>query len=552
MSLEKPSSPGHRTEVEVSVLPQVAALASALTTLFNGLGISQATYAVRVNLDKSQVSRFLNGRRIASAEFLDRLFAEVERQHHPVTAEVKERVRRYRSDALRVQDPRQYELEELQAESGRLARDRHRLDQQCEALSMLLDQKEAAARTARSELLQLQSDWIAERVESEAASLLSRRSQHHLEATIAELRHQLAEAAHQRDLAEQRCTELTQQLEELEEKIAIEREESADRSLSLDALQVALHRLWAGDETHEAARELTEAAYSLPVQPLWEMVEWLTSASRPHEAKRLLLDAARVRPIGQVSELFTLLDQPKREPDQRQLTEERGTELVAEVCALRTFEGVLHLVQNHSGSLATQLAVTWTQPPRPVEEVTRMLLACSALRLGGPVEAITGQAARRPVAEVAQLLRTLLAAGEMRIAADLIGRAPGSYEDKGRQHRRLFNLAESCLELPESDALLRSLFRRLSKASLADHALELAATKGITGPRLRIFQYLMHHHQGSIHGYFASQRENGQMSAAEVDWQHLVRAIRAAEGRPSLRLVTEGSGNKGGNDSDRA
>lgn len=77
--------------------PEVAALGNTLTDLFKTLGVSQEAYAVRVDLHASTVSRFLNGRRLATEDFIDRLIREAEqRLGSPLMAEAKAEVHRQR------------------------------------------------------------------------------------------------------------------------------------------------------------------------------------------------------------------------------------------------------------------------------------------------------------------------------------------------------------------------------------------------------------------------------------------------------------------------
>ncbi|QJT03018.1 hypothetical protein G9272_24290 [Streptomyces asoensis] len=96
-------SAGRRSEIEVSTLPEVAALATELTLIFKSLDISQQQYAIRTNYDKSYVSRFLGGRRVATQEFIDRLLHEIgSHRQTSVTEETRARSSQLRNSALRV------------------------------------------------------------------------------------------------------------------------------------------------------------------------------------------------------------------------------------------------------------------------------------------------------------------------------------------------------------------------------------------------------------------------------------------------------------------
>ncbi|MEU7297171.1 helix-turn-helix transcriptional regulator [Streptomyces exfoliatus] len=97
---------GGASGIERGEVPEVAALGTVLTGLFTRLGIPQSQYAHRVHLDKSAVSRYLSGRRLAPQEFIDRLVREVE-EHvgAPLQLEAKEAIRGQRLEALRVCNP---------------------------------------------------------------------------------------------------------------------------------------------------------------------------------------------------------------------------------------------------------------------------------------------------------------------------------------------------------------------------------------------------------------------------------------------------------------
>ncbi|WP_458244048.1 helix-turn-helix domain-containing protein [Streptomyces sp. MAI_2237] len=136
-----------RSEIEVSTLPEVAALATELTIIFKSLGISQQQYAIRANYDKSYVSRFLNGRRVATQEFIDRLLREVESHRRTlITDETRVRLEQLRNGALRVYDPELFRVETMRSEVSKYQREVKRLLLHQEALEGLLERRQARSR----------------------------------------------------------------------------------------------------------------------------------------------------------------------------------------------------------------------------------------------------------------------------------------------------------------------------------------------------------------------------------------------------------------------
>ncbi|MFB8353465.1 hypothetical protein [Streptomyces niveus] len=295
---------GRRSELEVSQLPEVAALATALTTLFNGLDIPQQRYAARVAMDKSTVSRYLNGRRVANQDFISRLFLELERHRGgTITEEARASIHRLRMAALKVSDPQSFEIENLRDEVDKSHRAIKQYRRQQEALELLLDQKEESARTAEQQLALLRGDWIAERVESEA-SLLSlsgenqriREETESLRAEIADLKQQLAEVNTLRGDAEDRCTRLEERLTEAEEKLAERLESQPERYFSYTPDEVAKEVFNAHREQrfHDSARMLSLAAAHFngaETASLWKNMNGSRRGSL--DAIRLLDDAIR-------------------------------------------------------------------------------------------------------------------------------------------------------------------------------------------------------------------------------------------------------------------
>jgi transcriptional regulator with XRE-family HTH domain len=297
-------SEGRRSELEVSQLPEVAALATALTTLFNGLGIPQQRYAARVAMDKSTVSRYLNGRRVANQDFINRLFVELERHRGvSITEETRQRVQRLRMAALKISDPQSFEVENLREEVDKSHRAINQLRRQQEALELLLDQKEESAREAEQQLALLRGDWVAERVQSEAELLsLSGENQRNreeaesLRTEIADLRQQLADVNALRRDAEQRCTDLEERLAEAEQKLAESLDSRPERYFPYSPGEVAEEVFNAHREQrfNDAARMLSLAAAHFDGEEtvaLWQKMG--RSRRGTVDAIRLLDDAIR-------------------------------------------------------------------------------------------------------------------------------------------------------------------------------------------------------------------------------------------------------------------
>ncbi|MFE0777161.1 helix-turn-helix domain-containing protein [Streptomyces sp. NPDC058861] len=284
---------GGSAEVERGGIAEVAALGNELTGLFNRLGITQSQYAYRVHLDKSAVSRYLSGRRLAPQEFVDRLVREVE-EHvgAPLRLEVKEAIRGRRLEALRACDPAAYELETLRGELARSRRDAERMNRNIEALHVLLEHKESEVRAVADDLTRLRLDWGAERV-------ALARSQEELRSEITRLREDLADAERLRLDAELRGEELRGTVLRLEEELA-RRPAAGPGALPLATLKDRLAALWEESNTPEVARELTEVAWSRSLEEVAELLLWLREGGHAAAVDAFVVDVARLRPLDDV------------------------------------------------------------------------------------------------------------------------------------------------------------------------------------------------------------------------------------------------------------
>ncbi|MFE4618493.1 hypothetical protein ACFRJ7_20570 [Streptomyces sp. NPDC056747] len=268
---------GNSSEIERGGVAEVAALGTVLKGLFNRLDIPQAQYAHRVHLDKSAVSRYLAGRRLAPQDFIDRLVREVE-EHvgAPLQPEAKEALRSQRLEALRVCNPEEFRLESLRDELARSRRDTERAHRNVEALHALLEKKESEVRHVAEDLTRLRLDWGAERT------------------ALARLRQDLQDAERLREEAERQSRELRDQVLRLEEELSRRRPEI----VPLETLKDQLLSMWDEEDLPQAARELTEAAWSRPLEEAAELLRWLTERGAAPET--FAADVARLRPLDDV------------------------------------------------------------------------------------------------------------------------------------------------------------------------------------------------------------------------------------------------------------
>ncbi|MFE3930439.1 helix-turn-helix domain-containing protein [Streptomyces sp. YIM B13508] len=304
-----------RSEVELSTLPEVAALATELTVIFKSLGISQQQYAVRTNYDKSYVSRFLNGRRVATQEFIDRLLAEVESHRKaPVTDQTRARLRQMRESALRVYDPDLHRLETLRNEVRKNQQEVRRLLLHQEALEGLLERRQAEADASRRELAQFESEWIAERIRREAENLAIkgeyekiREEKNALREEVVRLQEELRITVAQKEAAEQRCAILEERVATTEVEVAekLERDGIDDVGVPLQYLQDRLRQ--ATDD--EINRELVEFAFSRSSDDVARLALWLLAQISEDYAAQLVSDYCRQRPVQSSYELVRSLEE---------------------------------------------------------------------------------------------------------------------------------------------------------------------------------------------------------------------------------------------------
>ncbi|MFF8932863.1 hypothetical protein ACF1AO_37060 [Streptomyces longwoodensis] len=318
MAKEVPSARSS-SEIEHGEVPEVAVLGNALTSLFNTLEMTQNAYAVRISMDKSIISRYLRGRRVATEDFIDRLVREVEaRRGVSIQPEARRQLTRFRLNALKVTDPVTYELEALRAEMLESERKVSMLVRHQEALHDLLEKRESEIRSVQGELEKVRLDSTADLVRAERAEVeLRQRVKHHstecdrLVQEIARLKSELSEITTLKADAEQRCVELEAQVRAMEEALAARPGMSGETQLPLGALKEQLAGLVDAGEQREASREVTEAAWGRSIDEVADLVGWLAERRDHSRRDRLITEVAHVRDVEELAEFGRQIRSPK-------------------------------------------------------------------------------------------------------------------------------------------------------------------------------------------------------------------------------------------------
>ncbi|MET9639887.1 helix-turn-helix domain-containing protein [Streptomyces virginiae] len=298
---------GTSAEVARGVHPEVAALGNVLTEMFNRLGVSQAAYARRVHLDKSVVSRYFSGKRLATQEFIDRLIQEVgEAAGAPVQEHVKEFMRRRRLSALQAIDPAEYELESLRGDLALSRRECERALRQVDGLHLLLEKKEQEVRNLSSDITRLQLDWAYERRSTGQEIVGSHGGEQKFESTaqslmqeIEELKHQLGSARQLHEEAESRCEALKMSVLSLEEELAIQQSGSAAREVLIGDFIDQISVLLDEQQDVEASKDLSEASWSRSVEEVSKLLNWLQMRDLSLST-RFISDVTRFRSFEEV------------------------------------------------------------------------------------------------------------------------------------------------------------------------------------------------------------------------------------------------------------
>ncbi|WP_143668867.1 MULTISPECIES: helix-turn-helix domain-containing protein [unclassified Streptomyces] len=286
-------------------MPELAELGTMLRDLFNTLGISQRQYAKRISVHPSVVSRAFGGQRMPTKHFIEQLISEVESERGGfVTPEARDAIRVKWLMALKETDPAEFQLESLRGELARSRRDTERANRNVEALHLLLQQREAQVHDAAADLAQLRLDWSAERAEAAGGRIELRREQETLSASreallreIEQLKKDLREAERLRSEAEAHSGELRERVLLLEAELA---ERGAVGGIPLEVFKSQLLRMWEEENFPEASRDLTEAAWSRPLDEVLDLMAWLSGRRDREQVSALVSDAGRLRPAGEV------------------------------------------------------------------------------------------------------------------------------------------------------------------------------------------------------------------------------------------------------------
>lgn len=308
-------SSANSSEVERGELPEVAALGNTLTDLFNALGISQNAYAVRVSMDKSVISRYLRGKRIAPQDFIDRLVREVEAHRKaPIRVEAKVNLQRLRMDALKVCDPDAYQLAAMRIEMEKSHRDIQRLTRHQEALHDLIAKKESQVFQLKRELEQMREDWREDVARLHISELEHLREKHQTESDrdtllgqIQQLKAELLALVQRKQEAESECEELERRIACLEEEVGRIHERVTGINLPLPFLQQQIEEHWEKGRHSEAERELMEAAWERGPDDVCELLIWLMGRSGDEGARRVLVYFVRTRSVTDVASVGNLL-----------------------------------------------------------------------------------------------------------------------------------------------------------------------------------------------------------------------------------------------------
>ncbi|MFF3691632.1 chromosomal replication initiator protein DnaA [Streptomyces sp. NPDC002187] len=208
-------------------------LAGALRSLFDGLGISVRRYATRRHRDAGSISRFLNGTRIPSWEFVSDLINDVaELQGRAPTVETMEHVRGLHRTALEKSGAPQHQLQVLEDQLAEADLRSVRSSVLVKALEQALADAQHRVSNLEVQIRQLhghhgrdgvRTDKVLQVYEDQVTGL--RRERQSLLEQVDALADQLRDAQARRIEAEERCEELEHQL------VAAEKQWAEDNTL---------------------------------------------------------------------------------------------------------------------------------------------------------------------------------------------------------------------------------------------------------------------------------------------------------------------------------
>ncbi|WP_172381693.1 chromosomal replication initiator protein DnaA [Streptomyces sp. MNP-20] len=213
------------------------ALAEALRALFDGLGLSVRRYAARRSWDAGSLSRFLNGTRVPTWEFINSLFHDVaEHQGRTPTPEAMELLRRLHREALARSGSPLHRVQLLEDQLAEADRQSTRSAALVRALEGALVDAQHRAADLEVQIGQLRAhqsrehadtDTVLELYEDQLAGL--RRERQSLVQQVEALGEELRDAHARRVEAEERCEELERQLIAAEEHGQDDEDDAAPR-----------------------------------------------------------------------------------------------------------------------------------------------------------------------------------------------------------------------------------------------------------------------------------------------------------------------------------
>ncbi|AJT66230.1 hypothetical protein T261_4587 [Streptomyces lydicus] len=196
--------------------PERVALAQALRDLFRGLEISERRYAVRRSYDSSTVSRFLNGKRLASWTFVLNLLHDVAEKRGTVpTAETTEMLRALHMAAAKAGKSPVHKVQLLEQKLARADEEARRTAQRERWLEDTLQDREHRIRDLQMRQRELETA-LAEGASYGGYGDGTDEELARLRAEVAALQEELERTREHHRAAEERCERLERELAEAE------------------------------------------------------------------------------------------------------------------------------------------------------------------------------------------------------------------------------------------------------------------------------------------------------------------------------------------------
>ncbi|MFJ8661065.1 chromosomal replication initiator protein DnaA [Streptomyces sp. NPDC093795] len=249
-------------------------LAAALRSLFEGLGVSVRRYAARRHRDAGSISRFLNGTRVPSWDFVSDLINDVaEVQGRAPTVEAMEHVRGLHRTALEKSGAPQHRLQVLEDQLAEADIRSVRSSVLVKALEQALADAQHRVSNLEVQIRQLHghqgrqdasTDQILQVYEDQVLGL--RRERQSLLEQVDALADQLRDAHNRRVEAEKRCEELERQLVAAEEQWSVDNTSDLPGLASteefdapLDVYREASDSRSSGSAVREVSKRLNQA-----------------------------------------------------------------------------------------------------------------------------------------------------------------------------------------------------------------------------------------------------------------------------------------------------